>query len=155
MQTFTQHYTPEQVDWHHVQGGPDFTEYKLDYAYSVLGYDLPSGRLDMLMKFTGNGGHCERHRHVASTTTLILAGEQHLQQQNPDGSFQHIVRKQGEYALATRDAHPHMERGGEQGCTLLLSLHAVDGILFEVMDANFQPIVAVSIEDFVERWEGR
>lgn len=155
MQTFAQHYQPDQVDWHHIKGGSDFIEYKLDYQYSVLGYDLASGRLDMLMRFKGNGGHCERHRHTASTTTLILEGEQHLQQAQADGSFKTITRKAGAYALAGADAHPHMERGGDQGCTLLLSLHAPDKILFEVMDANFNKLADVSIEDFVERWQNR
>lgn len=155
MQAFAQHYQPNNVDWHHIQGGADFTEYKLDYQYSILGYDLDSGRLDMLMRFKGNGGYCERHRHAASTTTLILEGEQHLQEAQSDGSLKTIIRKAGAYALAGADAHAHMERGGDQGCTLLLSLHAPNKILFEVMDINFNKLADVGIEEFVQRWQSR
>ncbi|MEM7019720.1 MAG: hypothetical protein AAF512_20580 [Pseudomonadota bacterium] len=155
MEKFTQRYNPDDVEWHHIVGAPDFTQYKLDYEYTILGCDIPSGRLDMMMRFQGNGGHCERHRHVASTTTLILEGEQHLEEHQPDGSVKHIVRQAGEYSLAEPDALPHMERGGPEGCVLLLSLHAPDGILFEVLDQQFEKIVDVPIEDFVARWTAR
>ena len=155
MEKFTGRFDPDDVAWHHIAAGPEFDEYKLDYEYSILGYDVPGGRLDMLMRFRGNGGHCERHRHVASTTTLILAGEQHLDERQADGSLRHVVRKTGDYALAEADALPHMERGGPEGCTLLLSLHAPDGVLFETMDSDFNTTAEVTIEQFVARWNAR
>jgi len=155
MKTFAASFDPGRVEWHRIDGGPEFTEYKLSYEYSILGYDTGAGRLDMLMRFAGDGGYCERHRHVASTTTMVLEGEQQLEERQPDGSTRHIVRKAGDYALAPPDALAHMERGGPEGGTLLLSLHAPSGILFEVLDANFAKILDVSIEDFVARWDMR
>ncbi len=155
MRKYAEQYRSDQVEWHHVKGGPDFNEYELDYEYSVLGYDVKNGRLDMLMRFKGNGGFCERHRHAASTTTLVLEGEQHLHEQQNDGSVKHIIRKTGDYALAGSDALPHMETSGPDGCTFLLSLHAPEGILFEVLDEEFSKLADVSIEDFVTRWENR
>ena len=155
MEMFNSSYSTDNVDWHEINGEPDFDEYKLCYKYSILGYDTAAGKLDMLMKFSGDGGYCERHRHVAATTTLVLEGEQHLEEWQADGSVKKIVRKAGDYAMAQRDALPHMETGGPEGGTVLLSLHTSSGILFEVLDANYEKIMDVTIEEFVERWTAR
>ena len=151
MPRLADHFDPKSVRWHHVTD-PDFEDFKLDYEYSILGYDLASGRLDMLLRFAGNGGHCMRHRHVASTATFVLEGEQRLQQLKPDGTTETIRRKAGEYALSGGDEVPHLERGGPEGCTVLLSLHAPDGILFEYMDRHLENRWTVTIEEYVERW---
>lgn len=151
--TYTDNF--ETVAWHRVTDAPGVVDYHLDYRYSVLGYDLKSGQLDMLMRFSPQGGYCERHSHVAATTTLILAGEQHLEEIQPDGTRKSIVRRQGAYAIAGEDGLPHMETGGPDGCTLLLSLKAVDGVLFAVYDADFRRKAQVTIDDFVKRWESR
>lgn len=158
MKKFSNQYDPRTVEWHRIcgeQGFEDNEGYKLDYEYSILGYDLESERLDMLMRFKPNGGHCERHRHIASTTTLILEGEQHLYEQQPDGSVVSLVRKKGDYALAPADAYPHMECGGLDGCTLLLAMHAPGGALFELLSSDFKPLAVVTIKDFVARWHQR
>ncbi|NKC01457.1 MAG: hypothetical protein GKR90_23570 [Pseudomonadales bacterium] len=143
------------VDWHHITDAPGEVDYHLDYEYSVLGYDTDAGQLDMLMRFRPEGGYCERHSHVAATTTLILTGEQHLEEIQLDGSTQTIVRPTGAYAISPPDAQPHMETGGPEGCTLLLSLKADQGVLFAVYDKAFQRKAVVTIEDFIQRWESR
>ena len=152
MAILTDSFDPTQVQWRHVTD-PDFPDFKLDYEYSILGYDLDSGRLDMLLRFSGNGGHCKRHRHVASTATFVIDGEQHVERLYPDGSTDVIVRKTGEYALSGEDDVPHLERGGPDGATVLLSLHAPDGVLFEYMDRNLENRWTTTIEDYVERWQ--
>ena len=73
----------QSVEWRRVTG-PDCKDFRVDFEYSLLGYDLPSGRLDMLLRYA-KGGHCRRHRHVASTVTLVLEGEQFLKEMSPDG----------------------------------------------------------------------
>ena len=123
----------------------------VDFEYSLLGYDLPSGRLDMLLRY-GEGGHCRRHRHIASTVTLVLEGEQHLIEKLPDGTTQAIHRKKGDYALAAADAHPHDEHGGPQGGTILLSMTARDGRLFEYFDEHMSSLGTVSIAEYVDSW---
>ena len=55
----------DAVEWRHM-ADPKETEFLIDFEYSLLGYDIPSGRLDMLLRFKGNGGHCRRHRHIAA-----------------------------------------------------------------------------------------
>ena len=102
----------QTVEWRRVTD-PDCEDFRVDFEYSLLGYDLPSGRLDMLLRY-GKGCHCRRHRHVASTATLVLEGEQFLKEMSPDGTTRSIHRRKGDYALAPADAHPHDEWGGDE-----------------------------------------
>ena len=140
----------DTVEWRRVT---DTTceDFLVDFEYSLLGYDLPSGRLDMLLRY-GEGGHCRRHRHIASTVTLVLEGDQHLIEKLPDGRRKAIHRKKGDYALAAADAHPHDEHGGAQGGTVLLSMTATDGRLFEYFDEHMNSMGTVSIAEYVDSW---
>jgi hypothetical protein len=139
------------VEWRRITD-PQCKEFKVDFEYSLLGYDLGTQHLDMLLRYSG-GGHCRRHRHVASTVTLVLEGEQFLEEMLPDGTTRSIRRKKGTYALAPADAHPHDEHGGENGGTVLLSMTAgSDGVLFEYFDENMQNPWTVSIDEYVDSW---
>lgn len=144
-------FDPDTVTWRRITD-PDCKEFLVDFEYSLLGYDLATGRLDMLLRY-GTGGHCRRHRHIASTVTLVLEGEQILKELQPDGSMRIIQRKQGDYTLAGADALPHIEHGGDQGGTVLLSMSAPEGLLFEYFDADMQSTGTVSISQYVESWE--
>ncbi|MBT7648342.1 MAG: hypothetical protein HN768_14975 [Rhodospirillaceae bacterium] len=150
MTAFFNHYDPEKVTWLHVTD-PGNTSYQVDFEYSLLGYDLESGRLDMLLRFIKQG-HCRRHRHRASTMALVLEGEQHLDELQPDGTTKRIVRKKGDYALTPVDALPHDEWGGEDGGTVIYSLHAPDGIIFEFYNEDMTETWTTSIEEYVEKW---
>jgi len=138
------------VEWRRVRDTTN-EDFLVDFEYSLLGYDLPSGRLDMLLRY-GEGGHCRRHRHIASTVTLVLEGDQHLIEKLPDGTRKAIHRKKGDYALAAADAHPHDEHGGAHGGTVLLSMTATDGRLFEYFDEHMNSLDTVSIAEYVESW---
>ncbi len=144
-------YDPAKVEWRRVTdvGSPDCP---VDFEYSLLGYDLAAGRLDMLLRWPGQS-YCRRHRHVAATMTLVLEGEQHLLEHLPDGSKQHIIRRKGDYALAPADALPHDEHGGPEGGTVLLSMQAKDGVLFEYFDETMQNGWTLTVADYVEAWE--
>ena len=141
----------QSVEWRRVTD-PGCSAFLVDFEYSLLGYDLPGGRLDMLLRY-GNGCHCRPHRHVASTVTLVLEGEQFLNEILPDGTNRLIHRKKGAYALAPADAHPHDEYGGKDGGTVLLSMTAPDGILFEYFDDNMMNGRTLSIDEYVKSWE--
>ena len=140
----------DTVEWRRVRDTTN-EDFLVDFEYSLLGYDLPSGRLDMLLRY-GEGRHCRRHRHLASTVTLVLEGDQHLIEKMPDGSRKAIHRKKGDYALAAADAHPHDEHGGAQGGTVLLSMTATDGRLFEYFDEHMNSLGTVSIAEYVDSW---
>ena len=154
MQAFTSSFDTDSIEWHHIKGDPD-DSYNLDYEYSLLGYDLAAGKLDMMMRFKPGGGGCEPHSHIAATTIMVLQGEQHLEEQLADGGVKKIIRKEGEYAITGRDALPHLETGGPDGAVILLSLHTDSGILFEAFDPEFNKLFDFSIEDMVARWESR
>lgn len=141
----------QSVEWRRVTD-PGCSAFQVDFEYSLLGYDLPGGRLDMLLRY-GNGCHCRPHRHVASTVTLVLEGEQFLNEILPDGTNRLIHRKKGAYALAPADAHPHDEYGGKDGGTVLLSMTAPDGVLFEYFDDNMMNGRTLSIDEYVKSWE--
>ena len=151
MPRISESFDPNAVEWRRVTE-PDFKEFKIDFEYSLLGYDFESGRMDMLLRYATGRGHCRRHRHVASTLTLVLDGEQHLVETQPDGSLKAIHRQKGEYALAAPDALPHIECGGEDGGTIMLSMTAPDGILFEYLDENMANGWTLSIQQFVDAW---
>ena len=141
----------QSIEWRHITD-PDEKAFLIDFEYSLLGYDAENGRLDMLLRFPGNGGHCRRHRHIAATATLVLEGEQHVTETLPDGLTKTVVRKKGDYALAGSDAVPHMERGGPEGATILLSMSAPDGRLFEYFDEDMNSVRILTIEEYVQAW---
>ena len=154
MPRISESFDPKAVEWRHVTD-PDCKDYKVDFEYSLLRYDLESGRLDMLLRYANGRGHCRRHRHVASTLTLVLEGEQHLTEMQPDGTTKAISRKKGDYSLASPDALPHLECGGDQGGTVILSMTAPHGILFEYFDEAMQNGWTLSIAQYVEAWNKR
>jgi len=147
-------YDPNKVEWRNYKD-PSCKEFKIDFDYSLLGYDIKNGRLDMLLRYPKDKSHCRRHRHVGSTLTLVLEGEQYLTEFNLDSSKNTIHRKKGDYALAKTDASPHLEHGGEMGGIVLLSMQAKDGILFEYFDENMQNGWTVSVEQYVESWNNK
>ena len=151
MNRIAESFDASAVEWRKVSD-PAETEFLIDFDYSLLGYDHESGRLDMLLRFHDNGGHCRRHRHIAATATLVLEGEQHVTETLPDGLTKTVVRKKGDYALAGSDAVPHMERGGPEGATILLSMSAPDGRLFEYFDEDMNSIQILTIEEYVQAW---
>lgn len=150
MEIISKKFDPEIVEWRHVFDDSS-SELKVDFEFSLLGYDLASKRLDMLLKFPP-GGHCRRHRHIASTVTLILDGEQHLSEVQPDGSTKYIIRRKGDYALASGDALVHDEWGGKKGGIVLYSLQSDSGVLFEYFDDKMENPWTLSIDEFVESW---
>ena len=145
-------FDPSAVEWRRITD-PANTAFKIDFEYSLLGYDEAAGRLDMLLRYAKGNAHCRRHRHVALTVTLVLDGEQHLTEIEPDGTEKQILRRKGDYALAQADAFPHMEHGGENGGTVLLSMSAPDGILFQYLDEDLKDGPTLSIREFVDAWE--
>lgn len=144
----------DRVEWRRVTdlSNPDF---KVDFEFSLLGYDMDSQRLDMLLRYGKGGGHCRRHRHVAATATLVLDGDQFVTDLLPDGTLSKTVhRTKGAYALSPADAHPHNECGGEEGGTVLLSMHArEDGVLFEYFDDTMENRWTLTIREYVDAWE--
>ena len=145
-------FDPDRYKWREVVGEPGLS-YEVRHDYTILGYDVAAGTLDMLVRWAGDGGHCPIHRHTSTTTVLVLDGEQHLWDLQPDGTRgEHRVRRAGDYALTTGDALPHLECGGPQGGVAFFGNHCTDGRLYEVLDEDGKLIVDVTIETLVADW---
>ena len=138
-----------------VSDGDGSTSYRIHQETSILGYDRAAGTLDMLVRFDNCGGHCPAHRHVTTTSVLVLDGEQHLDDMLPGGQRVHKVRKAGEYHLTTGDTHPHLERGGSDGALVFYSHHTDDGSLYELVDEKGEVIYVVTLDDLADAWESQ
>jgi hypothetical protein len=146
-------FDPSRYQWREVTGGPELS-YKVRHDYTILGYDLKARTLDMVVRWSGDGGHCPIHRHTATTTVLVLEGEQHLWDLHPDGSRgEEKVRRAGDYALTVGDALPHLERGGARGGLVFFGNHCDDGVLYELLDEDLKVIADVTMEGLVADWK--
>jgi hypothetical protein len=147
------HFDPGRHKWREVTGGPELS-YKVRHDYTILGYNLAAGTLDMAVRWTGDGGHCPIHRHTATTTVLVLEGEQHLWDLHPDGTRgEHRIRRAGDYALTTSDALPHLERGGPDGGIAFFGNHSNDGLLYELLDEDLKLVMNVTMEALIADWK--
>ena len=139
-------FDPGRYKWREVTGEPGLS-YKVHHDYTILGHDLAAGTLDMVVRWAGDGGHCPIHRHTATTTVLVLEGEQHLWDILPDGTRgEHRVRRAGDYALTVAEALPHLERGGAEGGVAFFGCHSSNGLLYEILDEDLKLVVDVTME---------
>jgi hypothetical protein len=146
-------FDPSRYKWREVTGEPGLS-YKVRHDYTILGYDLAAGTLDMLVRWAADGGHCPIHRHTATTTVLVLEGEQHLWDIHLDGSRDAPrVRRAGDYALTVGDPLPHLERGGPEGGLAFFGSHSNSGRLYEILDEEMNLIVDVTMEVLIADWK--
>jgi hypothetical protein len=143
----------DSYKWREVTGEPGLS-FRVRHDYTILGYDLAAGTLDMLVRWKGDGGHCPIHRHVSTTTVLVVEGEQHLWDLRPDGRRgEPRVRRAGDYALTVGEALPHLERGGEQGGVVFFGNHSDDGRLYELFDEDLNVVADVTMELLIADWK--
>ncbi|MEQ8659279.1 MAG: hypothetical protein RLW62_00530 [Gammaproteobacteria bacterium] len=135
------------VHWMHLRGGAEF-DYPIDYAYAVASADPAAGRIELLVRWEADA-YCHYHRHLGTTTASVIAGEQHIIEERAHETV-YKVRTAG-FTGPVADGDVHMEHAGPDGLTMLFSVHAPDGRLFDLLDADGNTLLGVSIADVVER----
>ena len=143
---------PQTFDWLEITGDAD-SSYPIHHDIAILGWDRDAGTIDLAIRWGPDGGHCAAHRHITTTTVLVLSGEQHLDEMRPDGSRVHKVRRAGEYHLTTGDPYPHLERGGPEGAVVFFSHHSPDVRLYETVDLDGNVVSTVTIDSLIAMWE--
>ncbi len=143
---------PDSYDWREITGDPE-SPYLVRHELCILGHDRDAGTIDLLIRFDGDGGHCQAHRHITTTSVLVLQGEQHLEELRPDGTRVPKVRTLGSHHLTTGDPYPHLERGGPDGAVLFFSHHTDDGRLYEIVDPDGEVVSTVTLDSLVAGWE--
>ncbi len=133
------------IKWHHLAGAPEF-DYTIDYWIAVLGGNVAEGRVEFLVKWEP-GAYCHFHRHIGSSTTLVLEGEHHLVENSATETV-HKVRRAGHFARS-KGGDVHMEYGGAQGTVVLFSMQSDDGRLFDVLDKDDNVLVTTTVEDML------
>ncbi|MEQ8230653.1 MAG: hypothetical protein RLW61_15920 [Gammaproteobacteria bacterium] len=135
------------AEWMLLRGGSEF-DYPIDYAYAVASADPAKGRIELLVRWEPDA-YCHYHRHLGTTTATVLAGEQHIIEERPHETV-HKLRKAG-FQGPVADGDVHMEHAGPEGLTMLFSVHAPDGRLFDLLDGDGNTLLEVTIADVVER----
>jgi hypothetical protein len=78
---------------------------------------------------------CVPHNHVGPTSTLVIDGE-HRTYQKADGDWAiDEVRPPGTFAVH-EGGSIHVEEGGPNGAIILLSMTAVNGVIWTLLDDN-------------------
>jgi hypothetical protein len=90
---------------------------------------------------------CVPHNHVGPTSTLVIEGE-HRTYQNVDGEWTiHEIRPPGTFAAHDGDS-AHVEEGGPNGATILLSMTAVNGVIWTLLDDDGNVTEKTTVIDF-------
>ncbi|MEM7253360.1 MAG: cupin domain-containing protein [Pseudomonadota bacterium] len=111
--------------------------------YYLLSVDERSNQVYMLMRFAPNQC-CVPHRHVGPTKTLVLDGEHQIFEH--DGTTSH--RPAGTFSQNQGD-EAHLEGGGPDGAIILLTMTAVDGVVYDILSEDETEVVRqISLHDF-------
>lgn len=112
----------------------------------VLGVNDVRHQVNILFRLAP-GARCPAHRHVGPTDTFVLGGE-HRTHALESGTWRlDQVRPPGFFAANEGD-HLHFEEGGAEGAIVQLSMTAVDGVIWEVLDDDANVIATTTIDDF-------
>lgn len=121
----------------------------------VVGVNPVRQKVDILFRLDP-GARCPAHRHVGPTDTFVLEGEHRTYARREADGPEHAaawqldqIRPPAFFAMNEGD-HLHFEEGGAtQGCIVLLSMTAVDGVIWEVLDDTATTVTSrMTIDDF-------
>lgn len=120
-------------------------------SFWVLDVSEARQRVDILFKLDP-WARCVPHNHVGATTTLVIEGEHRtyakaggdwvLDQLRPPGTF---VSHDGD--------NVHMEEGGEEGAIIHLSMQAVNGVIWDLIDEHDVVTESTTVNDFLRAFD--
>ena len=114
--------------------------------YFVLDVDSGREQVDMLMRFAPRV-KCVPHRHVGPTRTLVIDGEHRMYA--ADASDDAILDRRPAGTFSRNDGdETHIEGGGPDGAVILLSMTAVDGVVYEILNEDLDLDRIISLDDF-------
>ena len=103
----------------------------ISYWGTILDIDT-SGHISVLYRWDPHC-YCHFHRHLCSTTSIVLSGELHVSTYEGHELTAKTVRTTGDYAKKP-PGDIHMEQGGADGALVLFELYAPDGQLTDQLD---------------------
>ena len=105
-------------------------DYPIDYSGTVLSAQ-EDGHVDVLYRWAPNSA-CHLHRHTAELSSLVLEGELHVIDIDPETGKEtgRLVKKAGHYARKPA-GDVHIEVGGPEGALVMFSIYAPEGVLTE------------------------
>ncbi len=126
---------------------------------AILAYDMDLGTIDFLTRWSNDGGSCPVHRHMCSTSCIVIEGEQRFQDYDPEKKVwldEPRIRRVGEHGFSTGpDEKPHREVGGAEGCVAFFHM---DGsgptpVMYEFYDDDMNMVAEVTLEMIIADYE--
>jgi hypothetical protein len=116
-------------------------------SFWVLHVDEAKQHVDILFRLAPFA-RCVPHNHVGPTSTLVIEGE-HRTYQKVGGDWTiDEIRPPGTFVAHDGDS-AHVEEGGPDGATILLSMTAVNGVIWTLLDDNDAIADETTVNDFV------
>ncbi len=113
----------------------------------VLGVNEIRQKVDLYFRLAP-GARCPAHRHVGPTDTLVVEGEHRTWKLEAGEWHLDDIRPAGFFGSNEGD-HLHSEEGGSEGAIVLLSMQAVDGVIWETFDDDQNLVETSQLSDFV------
>jgi hypothetical protein len=131
------------VQWTQVPGGPGF-DYPIDYANATVSADAATGHIELLAKWAPNA-YYHYHGYLGAQVAQVLAGEQQVWEERPHETV-HKIRRPN-FRAPVPEGETHMEHGGPNGVTILFSIHAPHGCLFDLLDRDGNALLTATLGD--------
>lgn len=112
--------------------------------YHIFAVDEERKIVDLIFKFDANS-KILLHRHHADYITLVVQGELRIYRAN--GELKE-VRPVGSYVATKVGGEPHTEGGGDEDVIVFFSNRGQDGVIYEILDEDMNPIATFAMQDF-------